>query len=136
METNKPILLVEDDQIDVLTIKRGFEKLDVKNPLVVFRHGVEAMDYLLYTDKDNLPTLILLDLNLPEMNGFEFLETIKSHPTMKRIPVVVITTSNNEVDKVLCYNLNVSGYFVKPIDYFTLLESIMKYWKYCEIPPL
>lgn len=136
MEDNRSILLVEDDRIDIMTVKRGLQKLKIENTLHVKLNGMEAMEFLDDAGSEELPALILLDLNLPKMDGFEFLRRIKTRPYLKRIPVIVITTSNAVEDRAACFDLHVAGYFVKPIDYFNLLDAIIEYWKNSKLPPL
>ncbi len=134
MITNKPIMLIEDDLIDQMTVKRAFKELKVVNELQIANNGEEALDIL--NDKSTVkPGIILLDLNMPKMNGIEFLQEIKEYKEFKTIPVIVLTTSKHEQDKVETFNLGVSGYMVKPVDYEQFLEimkSIRKYWSLSE----
>ncbi len=134
MITNKPIMLIEDDLIDQMTVKRAFKELKVVNELQIANNGEEALEIL--NDKSNVkPGIILLDLNMPKMNGIEFLQEIKEYKEFKTIPVIVLTTSKHEQDKVETFNLGVSGYMVKPVDYEQFLEimkSIRKYWSLSE----
>ena len=114
--TNKPILLVEDDQVDVMTVKRALKEIHVTNPLVNLENGKEALKYL--CDPKNVkPCIILLDLNMPIMNGIEFLQVAKHDAQLKSIPVVVLTTSEEQQDKVNSFDLGVAGYMAKPVDY-------------------
>lgn len=136
METNKTILLVEDDMVDVMTVKRAFKELKILNPLEVAGNGVEALSFL---QKQNIsmPGIILLDLNMPKMNGIELLKIIKMDENTKRIPVVVLTTSKEEQDKIESYNLGVAGYMIKPVDYVQFVEVIKTidlYWTLSELP--
>lgn len=136
MEKSKSILLIEDDRIDIMTVQRGLKKLKVENPLQIKYNGMEALDFLSKSKQEELPGLILLDLNMPKMDGFEFLKRIKETPFVKRIPVIVVTTSDSNTDKASCFDLNVAGYFVKPLDYFSLLDAIVQYWKFSKSPPM
>ncbi len=104
MKDTKPILLVEDDSVDAMTVKRALKDLNVTNPLVHKLNGEEALEYL-RADENQRPCLILLDLNMPKMNGIEFLKVAKSEDVAKKIPVVVLTTSKDEQDIVesKCY---------------------------------
>ncbi len=138
-----PILLVEDDLVDVKTIKRAFKKNGIANPLYVVNHGQMALDYLQrkgkYEDTSEfpLPGLIILDLNMPIMNGIEFLRIIKSHTDFTRIPVFVFTTSIADSDRKECYNHNVAGYIIKPISFEESVEVIRKlaeYWNLIQLP--
>ncbi|MDP2788384.1 MAG: response regulator [Pseudomonadota bacterium] len=132
----KPILLVEDDQIDAMTVRRALKELHVTNPLVHVENGEEALAYL--RDATNsVPCLILLDLNMPVMNGIEFLQADKIDPILKRIPVVVLTTSEEQRDKVASFDLGVAGYMCKPVDYRQFVETIRTidaYWTVSEQP--
>ena len=133
---NKPLLLVEDDQVDVMTIKRAFKEIHVVNPISHVENGEEALAYLRDPSKER-PCLILLDLNMPVMNGIEFLQVIKQDENLKRIPVIVLTTSEEQQDKLSSFNLGVAGYMAKPVDYRQFVEvmrSIDMYWTISEMP--
>ncbi len=128
--STKTILLVEDDEIDIMTVKRAVKKLNVTNPLAVANNGEEAIQYL-EDHIDDLPGIILLDINMPRMNGLEFLGVIKKDERFIRIPVIVLTTSKEHQDRYESFNLNVAGYMVKPVDFadFTKVIGIIhKYW--------
>lgn len=133
---NLTILLVEDDKIDVQTIRRALKELKILNPIVVCENGLEALHYL--DDLNNpLPKIILLDLNMPKMNGIEFLGHRKERADLKLIPTVVLTTSKEEQDKVESFNLGVAGYMIKPVDYMQFVEvvkTINLYWTLSELP--
>ena len=134
--TNKPILLVEDDQVDVMTVMRALKEIKVTNPVVNMENGEEALKYLRDPDSAK-PCIILLDLNMPIMNGFEFLQVVKHDAQLKRIPVVVLTTSEEQQDKVNSFDLGVAGYIAKPVDYRRFVEvmrSIDAYWTISEMP--
>jgi CheY-like chemotaxis protein len=122
------ILLIEDDKINALAFKKCLERInnDAQLTLTIYETAENALQYL--RNEDNLPDIIVLDLNLPKMNGIEFLKIIKNDNVLKGIPVIVLTTSRDQEDKVNCFNLQVVGYFVKPLDYFDLIESIFNYW--------
>jgi CheY-like chemotaxis protein len=125
------ILLVEDDENDILLIQRAFHKADVVNPLVVVRDGEEAIAYLANLDGNPVPILILLDLKLPRKNGFEVLEWLRAQPGLKRLPVVVLTSSNQMPDIQRAYDLGANSYLVKPVTFEGLLEmaKVLKfYW--------
>ncbi|WP_305824725.1 response regulator [Massilia brevitalea] len=133
--TNKPILLVEDDHVDVLTTRRALQEIHVTNPLAVCENGEQAIGWL--RDAAEPPCIILLDLNMPIMNGIEFLQSIKGDARLRRIPVVVLTTSDEQEDKVRSFDLGVAGYMAKPVDYRRFVEvmrSIDLYWTISEMP--
>jgi len=131
------ILLVEDDQIDQMNVKRAFERNKIMNPLYVAENGVEALEMLRDGRVPDERRLILLDLNMPMMNGIEFLKTLRADDTLSGTPVVVLTTSNDEQDKVQAYNLNVAGYLLKPVTFSNFVEltaALNKYWTLVEMP--
>jgi len=133
--TLKSILLVEDDIVDMMSVKRALKDLNVRNPLYHVENGVEALEFL--RDKKNpKPTIILLDLNMPRMGGIEFLSIMKNDEEIRRIPVVILTTSRAEYDKVQTYELGIAGYMIKPVDYQQFIEVIRAlclYWTLSEV---
>ena len=134
--TNTPILLVEDDQVDIMTVTRALKEIHVTNPVVNLENGAEALKYL-RAPKSVKPCIILLDLNMPVMNGIEFLQVAKHDDRLKRIPVVVLTTSEEQQDKVNSFDLGVAGYMAKPVDYRQFVEvmrTIDAYWTISEMP--
>jgi len=136
MRNTKPILLVEDDAVDIMTIKRSFEEIHVSNTIHVAGNGEEALA-LLNNPQNELPCVILLDLTMPKMGGIEFLKIVKSNEQLKQIPVIVLTTSRNTQDKMSSFELNAAGYIVKPADYQHFVEAIKiinQYWTLSEIP--
>jgi CheY-like chemotaxis protein len=136
MKGTEPILLVEDDHVDVLSVKRAFKELKITNPLQVVGNGEAGLEWL--RDEHNpKPCLILLDLNMPRMNGLEFLKVTKSDETLRRIPVIVLTSSKGEQELLETYDHGVAGYMVKPANYLQLVEVmrvIDLYWTISEIP--
>jgi CheY-like chemotaxis protein len=133
---NKPILLVDDDEVDIMTIRRALKEIHVVNPSVSRENGEQALAYL-RDSANETPCLILLDLNMPVMNGIEFLQVVKSDDQLKRFPVVVLTTSEEEQDKVNSFNFGVAGYMAKPVNYRQFVEmmrSIDLYWSCSEMP--
>ena len=128
------ILLVEDDQDDIFLTKKAFEQQNVLNNLHVVRDGVDAMDFLRQEDEHAdapRPDIILLDLNLPTMDGDEVLEAIEGEPDLRTIPVVVLTSSEAEEDIVRSYELNANAYLTKPVDFegfMGVVESIDQFW--------
>ncbi|MFX1254573.1 MAG: response regulator [Promethearchaeota archaeon] len=133
----KPILFVEDDHVDAMTVERAFKEIGVPNKLIVVSTGEEALSFL-KDKKTEKPCLILLDLNMPRMNGLELLKIIKQDGTLKTIPVVVLTSSNEERDIIESFNWSVAGYMVKPAEYVKFVEvlrTITLYWMLSELPP-
>lgn len=129
MNPLKNILLIDDDPVEYMKVSRAFKKLEIPNQLLHKSDGLEAKKWL--EECAELPGLILLDLNMPNMNGFEFLTFVKSDERLKIIPIVVLTTSNNEKDKVESYKQSVAGYMVKPIrleEYEKVISTIKDYW--------
>jgi CheY-like chemotaxis protein len=136
MRNSKPILLVEDDRVDAMTVKRALKDLNVTNLLVHTLNGEEALNHLRAESNGN-PCVILLDLNMPKMNGVEFLKVVKADDMLKSIPVVVLTTSQEEQDVVESFKLSAAGYIVKPVDYKKFVEAmrtINVYWTLSELP--
>ena len=136
MPRPRSILLVEDDRVDCMTIKRALEEVKINNHLDMVSNGEEALAYLLSAEND-LPGLILLDLNMPRMNGIEFLKTVKTHQGLKKIPVVVLTTSMADQDINASFELGAAGYMVKPLDYKEFIDAvvtIVRYWQLSELP--
>lgn len=136
MKNHKPILLVEDDLVDAMTIRRALKELKVMNPLDVAGNGEEALAHLRNTEI-SLPCIILLDLNMPRMGGLEFLEIIKQDVVLRRIPVIVLTSSREEQDRIRSFEQSVAGYMVKPVDYeqfVDVVKTIDLYWTLSEMP--
>ena len=136
MRSLKPILLVDDDSVDAMTVKRAIRDLRVANPLVHRTDGEEALEYL-RCQGNHKPCVILLDLNMPRMNGIEFLKVIKADDSLKKIPVIVLTASKQENDKINSFDLSVAGYMAKPTDYTKLVETIRMidlYWTLSDLP--
>ncbi len=131
------ILLVEDDAVDVMNVQRAFERNNVSHPLFLAGNGLEALDVL---RSDRMPRerrLVLLDLNMPKMSGIEFLQALRADPDLASTPVVVLTTSNDDEDKIDAYNLNVAGYLLKPVTFNNFCErmaTLDKYWALVEMP--
>lgn len=136
------ILLVEDDEVDIMNVQRAFKKGNILNPLYIAGNGLEALTMLRGTpdrppEVPNERRLILLDLNMPKMGGIEFLQKLRSDDKLRLIPVVVLTTSNQDRDLVEAYNLNVAGYLLKPVDFVHFVElmaTLNKYWSLSEMP--
>jgi CheY-like chemotaxis protein len=131
------ILLVEDDHVDVMNVKRAFERNRITNPLFVAADGIEALEMLRGGKVPDTRRMILLDLNMPRMNGIEFLRELRRDPELQHTPVVVLTTSNDERDKIEAYNFNVAGYLLKPVTFLNFVEltaALNKYWTLVELP--
>ena len=137
--SNSPlnILLVEDDEVDVMNVRRAFDKNHITNPLFVASNGLEGLEKLRSGEVPQGRRIVLLDLNMPKMNGIEFLRELRSDPALAPTPVVVLTTSNNDRDKIDAFNLNVAGYLVKPVtfaEFSELMVTLNKYWTLVEMP--
>ncbi len=141
IERELNILLVEDDDLDVMNVQRAFRKNNITNPLFVASNGLEALRVL----RGEHPTikmprerrLILLDLNMPQMGGIEFLSELRADPQLAPTTVIVLTTSDEERDKVEAYKLNVAGYILKPVTLMAFVEimaALNKYWSVNELP--
>ncbi|HWP39602.1 MAG TPA: response regulator [Tepidisphaeraceae bacterium] len=135
------ILLVEDDELDVMNVRRAFQKNNIVNPLHVASNGVEALEMLRgHNGRTQIPPrrrVVLLDLNMPKMGGIEFLREIRKDPELRMLTVVVLTTSDEERDKVEAYRLNVAGYILKPVTLAAFVETMAtlnKYWMVNELP--
>lgn len=134
------ILLVEDDEVDVMAVKRSFRELKIANPLFEARDGIEALERLRgsqNTPPIPSPLIILLDLNMPRMNGIEFLEEIRKDPHLHSSVVFVMTTSSDENDRIRAYNYNVAGYVLKHSPGRTFMDAVSMlehYWRIVELP--
>jgi CheY-like chemotaxis protein len=120
-----------------MTVKRAFQKANITNRLFVASNGVEALEMLRGGSIPNSRRLILLDLNMPKMNGLEFLREVRSDPQLAPLTVVVLTTSNEDRDRVDAFQLNVSGYLLKPVTFHTfadVMATLNKYWTLMEMP--
>ena len=131
------ILLVEDDSNDILLIQRAFRMVNPTNPIQIVKDGDAAVDYLSgkgeYGDREQypLPTLILLDLKLPRRSGVEVLQWIRQQPVLKRIPIIILTSSKESIDVNLTYDLGISSYLVKPVSFNALakmIAAVNAYW--------
>ena len=138
------ILLVEDDEIDVMNVTRAFKTNNITNPLYTAAHGGEALAILRGEapgpEGKPMPRerrIVLLDLNMPKMNGIEFLDELRKDDDLRHTTVIVLTTSDEERDKVEAYRLNVAGYIVKPVTMLAFVEimaTLNKYWTVSELP--
>ncbi len=139
--TEIQILLVEDNEGDILLTLEAFKELKVKNSVTVVKDGEEAIEFLKKQDQhaDNtMPHLILLDINMPKLNGIEVLDFIKKNQKLKKIPVVMLTTSSSESDISDCYEKSANCFITKPLDFgkfLNVVEAIEKFWfKIAQLP--
>jgi two-component system, response regulator len=141
---SKTILLVEDNPSDVALTRRAFERSHVSNDVVVAEDGQEALDYLFCTgahasrDPTEMPAVVLLDLKLPKLDGFEVLRRLRADERTRRLPVVVLTSSNEEQDVAASYDLGVNSYLRKPVDFAQFAAAIQHvglYWLILNEPP-
>ena len=136
MERLPNIVLVDDDELDVMNVQRAFEKAKIDAHLFVAANGYEALD-LLRSGQVPRRKIILLDLNMPRMNGIEFLEKLRADPELKSIPVVVLTTSADERDREAAYQHCISGYMIKPTSFQASIDfvgALARYWSHVELP--
>jgi CheY-like chemotaxis protein len=145
MKTPKKILLVEDKPRDAELTLAALEEHHIANEVVVVRDGVEALDYLYRRGKfagrpPELPVVVLLDIKMPRLNGLEVLRTIKADPLLKRLPVVMLTSSREEPDLIQAYELGVNAYVVKPVDFRQFSDAVRQvgiFWTLLnELPPI
>lgn len=128
------ILLVEDDEVDIMNVKRAFKKNNIINPLYVANNGLEALQ-LLEDGSVKTPLIVILDINMPKMNGIEFLQRLRANENLKSITVFVMTTSDNDKDKIEAYNLNVAGYILKPLSFEKFISTVAvlnSFWQISE----
>lgn len=131
------LVLVEDDEVDVMNVRRALERAHVTNPVWVAGNGLEALELLRGDAVPSDRRLVLLDLNMPRMNGIEFLRALRADPKLHGTPVVVLTTSDDERDKIQAYDLNVAGYLLKPVtftNFVDVMAALNKYWALVELP--
>ncbi|MAQ74961.1 MAG: response regulator [Aquimarina sp.] len=131
---NLKILLIEDDEIERLKFDRVLKKNGLLHKLSLSHNGEEALEKL--STHNFIPDIILLDLNMPKMNGLEFLKILKSDQHLKYIPVIILSTSNNIRDLKRCYEEGIAGYMVKPLkyeDYITKILTLVNYWSQNEL---
>lgn len=138
MQNRGPILLVEDDEVDVMMVQRAFKKHSIDNPLFVAESGDKALAMLRGEEGPRVvPILILFDLNMPRMNGITFLKELRADPVLQALPAVALTSSSQPCDKAVAFQYNVAGYFIKPVAYEELVDLfgvIGRYWRLSEHP--
>ncbi|SRR5581483_6494684 len=143
--TRKPfvILMAEDDKHDILATERAWEENGITNPLYIVRNGEECLDYLYqrgrYSDPATAPRpgILLLDINMPKMDGLAVLQRIRADPQLHRLPVIVLTTSKAEEDMMRSYDLGVNAYVVKPLgfaNFSAAVKTIQLFWELVELP--
>ena len=128
------ILLIEDDMIEVMKLNRAISSLQLPHKIIEANNGEDALDLL--AQKDNIPDIILLDLNMPKINGIEFLGILKNDPTLKYVPTIILTTSSNQRDLLACYEIGIAGYVLKPLkyeEYVSKIEKLLGYWSINEL---
>ncbi|MFD2726343.1 response regulator [Hyunsoonleella rubra] len=128
------VLLIEDDMIEVMKLNRTISKLNLPHNIIEANNGEEALQIL--NKKVELPDIILLDLNMPKLNGIEFLTILKNDDVLKYIPTIILTTSNNQNDLIECYKIGIAGYVLKPLkydEYISKIEKLLAYWSINEL---
>ncbi|WP_299886062.1 response regulator [uncultured Lacinutrix sp.] len=128
------VLLIEDDTIEVMKLNRTISKLNLNHNIIEANNGEDALEIL--EKKGVLPDIILLDLNMPKINGIEFLTILKNNDILKYIPTIILTTSNNQKDLLECYKIGIAGYVLKPLkyeDYVSKIEKLLAYWSINEL---
>lgn len=139
-QNSRPILLVEDNPVDLDLTLRAFERRNLANPIVVARDGQEALDWIpRWEAGEPLPLVILLDVKLPRVNGLEVLRHLREHPVSQHIPVVMLTSSSEERDVKMAYQHHANSYIVKPVSFDKLMEvaaQIELYWCLTNHPPV
>jgi CheY-like chemotaxis protein len=131
------IMLVDDDEVDIMNVKRAFARANIANPMFVAHNGIEALEALRSGKVPPARRLVLLDINMPRMNGIEFLREVRKDPDLQALCVVVLTTSNEDRDRIEAYQLNVAGYLVKPVTFVNFVDvmaTLNKYWTVMEMP--
>lgn len=127
-------MLIEDDLIEVMKLNRTLSTLNLNHQLIEANNGEMALNLL--ESKENLPDIILLDLNMPKLNGIEFLSILKKDEILRYIPTIILTTSSNEKDLIECYEIGVAGYILKPLkyeDYVSKIDKLLAYWSINEL---
>ncbi|MBP1840589.1 response regulator [Formosa algae] len=128
------ILLIEDDMIEVMKLNRSISSLKLNHKIIEANNGEDALKIL--ERKEDLPDIILLDLNMPKINGIEFLNILKQDDVLKYIPTIILTTSSNQKDLLECYKIGVAGYVLKPLkyeEYVSKIEKLLAYWSINEL---
>lgn len=128
------ILFIEDDAIEQMKFDRVLENLHANHHVTEAQNGEEALSIL--ASQKELPDIILLDINMPRMDGIEFLSLLKADEKLKFLPTIILTTSNNSREVLKCYEIGIAGYIVKPLkyeDYIIKIQNLLNYWSYNEL---
>ena len=128
------ILLIEDDTIEVMKFNRVLKSMETAHKIIEANNGEEALEIL--KDREVVPDIIVLDLNMPKINGIEFLTILKEDDVLKYIPAIILTTSNNHKDVMECYRLGIAGYIIKPLkyeEYVIRIKKLIEYWSTNEL---
>ncbi len=128
------ILLIEDDLIEVMKFNRVLSTLGLNHKIIEANNGEEALEILKI--KETVPDIIILDLNMPKINGIEFLQILKNDSYLRYIPAIILTTSNNHKDVLECYKIGIAGYVLKPLkydDYVDRIKKTLEYWSSNEL---
>jgi CheY-like chemotaxis protein len=128
------ILLIEDDAIEVMKFNRVIKKLELNHKIIEANNGEEALNIL--TVEKIIPDIIILDLNMPKLNGIEFLDILKNDEVLKYIPSIILSTSSNHKDMLECYKIGIAGYVLKPLkyeDYVDRITKLLEYWSANEL---
>jgi len=132
LNTNNPILLVEDNEDDIVLTRRALTRNNISNPLIVARDGAEALELLLGENGSSIkPAVVLLDLHLPKVDGFSVLKQLRADERTKLTPIVVLTSSREEQDVIAGYELHANSYIRKPVDFERFTEAVRQigvYW--------
>lgn len=134
MKNSLKVLLIEDNMIEIMKMNRTVSLLEAKHEITEAKNAEEALAIL--ETKENLPDIILLDLNMPKINGIEFLSILKKDADLRHIPTIILTTSDNRKDILECYRIGISGYILKPLkydDYVSKIEITLSYWSINEL---
>jgi len=132
----KPILLVEDDEVDAITTRKALSEINVANELIHKYDGKEALEYL-RNEGNARPCIILLDLDMPQMDGFEFLSAVKSEDSLKKIPLVILAASDEDENVTKAFESAAAGYILKTVDYGQFVEmmrTVNDYWTLSRLP--
>ena len=127
------VLFIEDDMIETMKMQRAISKFQSKHKIIEAKNGEEALDIL---KGGNIPDIILLDLNMPRMSGIEFLSILKEDEKLKYLPTIILSTSENRVDLLKCFEIGIAGYIIKPLkyeDYEAKLKRVFEYWEISEL---
>lgn len=128
------ILFIEDDAIEVMKFNRVLKTLSKNHEIIEANNGLDALEILMI--KKDIPDIIILDLNMPKLNGLEFLAVVKNDDTLKNVPLIILTTSANQRDVAECYKYGIAGYILKPLkyhDYTERIKCLVDYWSFNEL---